>query len=207
MGHSRRSKWLAVLAITAACGSEAAMESGRDVVVDTIGDTIVVRTLAGSVWSGEATLEPELSIGQLEGPQEYLFGRIGSLAVSDSGTLYVLDSQVPEIRVFDRGGVYLRTLGRSGEGPGELSSPMAIAVLSDGRVLARDSRNQRVQVYTPEGEADAEWSVVTSGSATTQPLWVDREDRAYVITRAMNSEIAEMRSMVVVVTSDVACSP
>lgn len=178
------------------------METGPDVVVDTIGDTIVVRTLAGSVWGGEATLEPELSIGELDGPQEYLFGRIASLAIGDSGTIYVLDSQVPEIRVFDRGGVYLRTLGRSGEGPGELSSPMAIAVLSDGRVLARDSGNQRVQVYTPEGEADAEWSVLTSGSATTQPLWVDHEDRAYVVTRAMNSDMSEMRSMVIVVASD-----
>lgn len=47
-----------------------------ETVVETIGDTTVVRTLSGSVWGMEATLVPEITIGQVDGPEEYLFGII-----------------------------------------------------------------------------------------------------------------------------------
>jgi hypothetical protein len=36
-------------------------------VTDTIGDTIVVRTVSGSVWGGPAELAEELRIGVFEG--------------------------------------------------------------------------------------------------------------------------------------------
>ena len=101
----------------AACGPDAP-PAGPSIQVDTIGDTTVVRTLSGSVWETEARLVPEVSIGELDGPEEYLFGRIGSLAVDDDRNVYVLDEQAQHVRVFDSAGVYMRTLGRRGEGPG-----------------------------------------------------------------------------------------
>jgi predicted small secreted protein len=55
---------------------------------DTIGDTLVVRTLSGSVWRGPAQLVPTVSIGMLSGPDEYIFGQIVSLARGDDGTIY-----------------------------------------------------------------------------------------------------------------------
>ena len=100
-------------ALFAACGTDAgSSDATLDTVVETIGDTTVVRTLSGSVWGAEATLVPEVSIGELDGPEEYLFGRIWSIAVNDDGTVYVLDQQLQHVRVFDSLGVYLETLGR-----------------------------------------------------------------------------------------------
>ena len=64
-----------------------------DVVVETIGDTTVVRTLSGSVWGAEATLVPEVSIGELDGPDEYLFGLITSIAADDDLKVYAFDFQ------------------------------------------------------------------------------------------------------------------
>lgn len=163
----------------AACGGERAAPSGLHVVRDTIGDTIVVRTVSGSVWGTPATLVPEVSIGKTEGDPHYLFGRVTSLAVAPDGTIYVLDYQSADVRAFDPSGTWLRTLGRRGEGPGELSRPGAVAVLSDGRVLVRDPGNQRIQVYRPDGTTAGEWPFRT-GFFTSGPLWTDREDDAYV---------------------------
>ena len=132
----------------AACGSDTG-PAGPSVEVETIGDTTIVRTLTGSVWGAEATLVPEVSIGELDGPEEYLFGRIGSLAVDNDRNVYVFDRQAHHVRVFDDEGVYIGTLGRRGEGPGELGRAGAIAVLSDGRLLVRDPGNMRVQVFDP----------------------------------------------------------
>ena len=56
----------------AACGTDTASSAGGPgTVVETIGDTTVVRTMSGSVWGAEATLVPEVSIGELEGAEEY----------------------------------------------------------------------------------------------------------------------------------------
>ena len=69
-------------------------------------------------------------------------------------------------------------------------SPNAIAVLSDKRVLARDPRNRRVQVFGADGSADGEWTLLVSGFSTSRPLWVDDEDRAYVITRDQGQDVS-----------------
>lgn len=73
--------------------------------------------MSGSVWGTEATLVPEISVGELDGAEEYLFGSISSIAVNDNRDLYVLDEQAQHVRVFDSAGVYVETLGGRGEGP------------------------------------------------------------------------------------------
>ncbi|MXX72042.1 MAG: 6-bladed beta-propeller [Gemmatimonadetes bacterium] len=132
-----RTRTLAVLpaaALFTACGTDTYPAGpAPEIVTETIGDTMVVRTLSGSVWGTEATLVPEVAIGDLDGPEEYLFGSIRSIAVADDGTIHVLDVQAQHVRVFDSLGVYVETLGRRGEGPGEFSEAEAIAVLPDGR--------------------------------------------------------------------------
>jgi hypothetical protein len=43
---------------------------------DTVADSVVVRTLGGSVWGDTADLIADLTIGGLEGPAEYSFGQV-----------------------------------------------------------------------------------------------------------------------------------
>ncbi|NIM51399.1 MAG: hypothetical protein GTO22_19480, partial [Gemmatimonadales bacterium] len=57
---------------------------------DTVGDTVTVRTVAGSMWGDTASLEPEVSIGMVEGPEEYLIGDPRALAVGWDGVIYLL---------------------------------------------------------------------------------------------------------------------
>ena len=148
---------------------------------DTIGDTIVVRTVSGSIWRDTAQLVPEVSIGMFDGPEEYIFGRVVSLAMGPDGTIYVMDRQVPALRVYNADGTYRTTFGRRGEGPGEYQEPDGgLNVLSDGRVVLRDPANARIQVYSPEGEALDTWRI-RGGFNTSRRMMVDPEDRSHAL--------------------------
>ena len=90
-----------VCVVAAAAACEPPADSARvepEAVVETIGDTTVVRTVSGSVWGSEATLVPELSIGELDGAEEYLFGSISSITVDADGRVFVMDGQAGDIR-------------------------------------------------------------------------------------------------------------
>lgn len=151
--------------------------TGRPVVQrDTVGDTVVVRTVSGSVWGAARALVPEVSIGKASGDSTYLFGRIGALAVAPDGTIYVLDGQRMEIRAYGPDGEYRETIGRRGVGPGELESPDGMVVLADGRILVHDPGNGRIQVYAPDGSPLAEWQVVPPTDYFSDPLLYDEHD-------------------------------
>ncbi len=148
---------------------------------DTLGDTVVVRTLSGSVWEDTARLVPEVSIGTLDGPEEYIFGNVVSLARGADGTLYVMDQQVPALRVYNADGTYRTTFGREGGGPGEYKRPDGgMGVLSDGRLLLRDPANARIQVYSPAGEPLDTWRI-RGGFNTSRRMIVDPQDRAHAL--------------------------
>jgi hypothetical protein len=72
--------------------------------------------------------------------------------VDGAGRLHVLDTGNDRVQVFDVDGRYLRTLGRSGEGPGDLSRPMGMWVFGDGEVVIADSGNARLQRFGPGGD-------------------------------------------------------
>lgn len=159
-------------------GSEAgAWEAAHD----TIGDTIVVRTLSGSIWRDTAELVPEVSIGMFDGPEEYIFGQIYSLATAQDGTIYVMDRQVPALRVYNADGTYRTTFGRKGGGPGEYERPDGgLNVLTDGRVVLRDPGNARIQVFSPEGQSLDTWPIRGTFN-TSRRMVVDQHDRSHTL--------------------------
>ena len=180
-----RGTWAAVVAGASliACGAEAGgPAAGLQVVTETRGDTTVMRTLSGSVWGADATLVPELSIGEMEGPEELLFGRIASIAVDDEGRIHVLDGQALNVRVFDSAGEHIETLGGPGEGPGELSTGESVVLLADGRVAVNDQREFRIQVYRPGGGETEAWAYSAGGVVLRlRQLFADRRGHAFVL--------------------------
>ena len=136
-------------------------------VVDTVADTITVRTLAGSVWGDTTTLIEEVRIGTLEGADEYILGDPRSIAVGEEGRIYLLDRQVPVVRAYSSDGTYLFDAGREGGGPGEYERPDAMAVLPDGRVIVRDPGASRIAVFSPDGEFLENWNRQNSGGFNT----------------------------------------
>jgi hypothetical protein len=174
-----RSPWRATLAwVLSACVADAnAGRTEREVV----GDTTIVRTLAGSVWGDSVGLAEEVSIGTLNGPPEYEFGQVGDVAVDPNGGVYVFDGQVPALRYYDASGRYVRTLGGKGAGPGEYQDASLGIVIRhrDGRVVLRDPRNSRLNIYAPDG-SPLPPVPVTSGLFTQQATTLDTANHMYL---------------------------
>lgn len=164
------------------CGERTgdAAATGLVASVDTLGDTVVVRTERGNVWGPGARLEPLLRIGELDGPDEVVFGNISGMALGPGGELYVLDSLVPAVRVYDRDGRHLRSFGSRGGGPGELERPTALAVHPDGRVLVSDPANGRVNVYSAQGEPEDSWRM-SGGFFAGDQVQVTVDGAVYVL--------------------------
>ncbi|MDE2795045.1 MAG: 6-bladed beta-propeller [Gemmatimonadota bacterium] len=167
--------------ILAACEADAdPAANGPATVIETIGDTTVVRTVSGSVWGAEATLVPEVSIGELDGPDEYLFGFITSIAADDDLRVYAFDFQAQHVQVYDSLGTYVATLGRPGEGPGEFNRAEAIAMLPDNRLVVRNPGNQRIEVFGPEAGQTEQWRYGAGGLHSVTPLYTDMHGRTLV---------------------------
>jgi hypothetical protein len=67
------------------------------------------------------TLKEELIMGGGKAQVESTLSKARGIAVDDDGNIYVGDAQQACIKVFDKAGAYLRTIGRRGQGPGEMS--------------------------------------------------------------------------------------
>ena len=174
----------ALAAALAACsGSADAPANEWRAVYDTIGDTVLVRTESGSTWGRDAELVADLTIGQFEGPDEYVFGRVRSLAVASDGSIYAFDSHAKELRKYAPDGTYVATFGRQGGGPGEYEEPDGgLAILPDGRIVLRDPANARLSVYTPEGEYLDGWRI-QGGLHTSRRLYTDTAGNLYTMLR------------------------
>jgi hypothetical protein len=166
-----------LLAVTAACGgSSASLSTEREV----RGDTLIVRTLAGSIWGTPRTFEDDVRIGVLDGADEYVFGQIQSLAVDAAGGLYVYDGQVPVVRYYDSIGTWVRNVGRDGAGPGEYGNTVVgLAVRSDGHLVLHDYRNARLNLYEPDGTFVTQWRV-SSSLLGSNALTLDTSDHSYL---------------------------
>ncbi|MCY4572038.1 MAG: hypothetical protein OXF01_04485 [Gemmatimonadetes bacterium] len=191
---------VAALSLAAvACAPDTPSGAQPDVVTDTIGDTIVVRTISGSVWGADATLVPEVSIGEVDGPEEYLFGAVASIAVDDDHNVYVLDWQAQEIRQYDALGDYVGRLARRGEGPGELAFADRIAFLPDGRLVVSDQRNGRINLFGPGANERDAWPLRDYYPSGPNRLWTDSAGRTYTRHFALSSPAYDMLAGVIIV--------
>jgi len=81
---------------------------------------------------------------------EACLGRPIALAL-DSDQLYIVDAQDCAVKIFSKDGKFLRSVGRKGRGPGELSFPSGVSVIG-GRLYVADKFNARVQTFDRAGE-------------------------------------------------------
>ena len=93
--------------------------------------------------------------GGIDGEPWEQFGRIQDADFDRAGNLYLLDSDASTVVVVDREGSFVRTIGRSGDGPGEFDFPRWLAVMGDGRIVVGDvPRHRAFQIYNSDGSFD-----------------------------------------------------
>jgi len=107
------------------------------------------------LWGDEPKVGLEFvqKIGDLETEDEnfalYLPQDVG---IDDNGNIYVLDAGNFRIQKFDMTGNYLKTLGRRGEGPGELRAPESIQIGSNNHIYVCDSRKRSMLELDKDGK-------------------------------------------------------
>jgi hypothetical protein len=116
------------------------------------GDVTVVKNPKEPLYKTPVIeLKEDLSLGGPEAQGDYAFGQVRTFVVDEAGSIYVLDSQASHVKVFDASGKYVRTIGRQGQGPGELELPMTLSFNRTSGELAVHQASRRMSYFKTDG--------------------------------------------------------
>jgi hypothetical protein len=97
---------------------------------------------------------------------------IVDLAIDDAGSVYLAQWGQQKIQIFDHAGRFVRTIGRTGQGPGEFLQLASVGWAGD-TLWAIDSGNNRISYFRPNGEfvRSVNFTALTrSGEHSAAPL-------------------------------------
>ena len=97
----------------------------------------------------EFDLEEDLSIGNEE-DENYAFYNFARVTADSDGNIYVLDRENCRIQKFDENGIYLQSIGRKGQGPGEFERPWGICFDSQRNIYVREMRE--IDIFDANGK-------------------------------------------------------
>lgn len=122
-------------------------------------------------------------IGAVEGPEEFVFGRIVGVATDPAGHVYVLDAQTASLRAYASSGDFIKVVAREGDGPGEVRHPMGLNLGQDGHLYVRE--NKGVSVFAPRPVTLVRDSLVETFRGPAYPSFDSRrgevtDDGAYL---------------------------
>ncbi|HEY7139674.1 MAG TPA: peptidyl-alpha-hydroxyglycine alpha-amidating lyase family protein [Methylomirabilota bacterium] len=102
----------------------------------------------------------ELTLGHRGRPAlQAPFNHPADVAVSRAGDIYVADGYGNSlVHRFSADGRHLGSWGAPGAGRGQFTTPHGIWVDAEDRVLVADRENNRVQLFSPEGDYYGEWA-------------------------------------------------
>jgi len=121
----------------------------------------------------------EVAIGGLEGEENQLFHQPMDIIADEDGNIYVLDSGNYRIQKFDKDGNYILTIGRKGQGPGEILTSMDIELDSHGNILVFDIMNNRITRFDSQGNFIDSFNL----KFTAYHGVLDSEDNVYVYSQ------------------------
>ncbi len=146
---------VAVLLLTlAACHGVEGGDSGGKVRVDTLANgALHVTNPRDGIWKASErwhiVRDLEIGAGAHSGP--LLFSQIVAVGGAPNGDIVAADGSSSEVRMFDAHGKYVRTLGRSGSGPGEFKNVTGLTWDAAGRLWVADIGNARYALYDSAG--------------------------------------------------------
>jgi len=106
------------------------------------------------------------------------FNLPAGIALNDAGEVFIADGYAnSRVHKFSPEGKHIMSWGEPGTGPGQFNLPHGVWIDRRGRVLVADRENDRVQVFTQDGEYISTWPSKLIGPAL---LFVDDEDTVYI---------------------------
>lgn len=119
---------------------------------DSAGVQIVTSDPLGSDAACSLSEEPVFAVGEEGGDESFLFSEVIGLGRLSDGSVAAIDRRSNEIRIFADDGRHLRSMGGSGEGPGEFSNAWFLWVLPGDTLWVGDWRPWRYNVFTSAGD-------------------------------------------------------
>ena len=106
------------------------------------------------------------------------FNMPAGIAFNDEGQIFIADGYAnARVHKFTPQGDLIKSWGGPGDAAGEFRLPHGIWIDRHERVLVADRENDRVQVFTQEGEYISTWPTKLIGPAL---FYVDSDDTVYV---------------------------
>ena len=113
-------------------------------------ETFQEKPLAEIYKTGKIKLIPEIIITDASmGGKDFFVGPT-DIALDDKGALYICDMSDNNIKKFNAKGTFLKTIGKTGQGPGDFNTPIEIEIVGE-RLYVRELGNERFSVLNLEG--------------------------------------------------------
>lgn len=111
---------------------------------------------------------PDPPLAHIDG----LFRQPTDVAWDSKGNTYISDGYVnSRVAKYDANGVWVKSWGEPGRGPGQFRLPHAIAVDAQDRVYVGDRSNRRIQVFDTEGTFIRMFSIDVPVPPGTKPVY------------------------------------
>ncbi len=175
--------------LSASCSQQKSEWKGKIEMVDGV---TFVRNPEEGLWDlkeeANVAIFKERQIGELDGPEEFLFIYITDIAVNSKGDFYVADRMLNEVRKFNKDGEYLFTIGRFGQGPGEFQSVHIVSVNNRNDLIVFDNGSRRISVFSDSGELIETTKKLLENSWISPTKIFDIEN-SYVILGKLNNSL------------------
>jgi len=115
------------------------------------GDVTVVRNPREPQYKIPALeLKADFTLGGEAAEGAYVLNRPNAMALDATGNLYVADAGERNIKIFDKNGKFVKTIGRAGQGPGEFQFPLGVTIVPGrGEIAVVDL--QRIIIFNAAG--------------------------------------------------------
>lgn len=155
---------------------------------------VVVVALVLAPSSGRAEVRTELILPKLcwtygDRDEQVLIGRVWHASIAPSGETLVLDGQASSVHRFSSSGQHIKSIGRSGEGPGEFQVPSKVFHWPQGGIGVLQLAPPSIVRIAQDGEALETIRLFDSDAAMFQ---------AVVDVRARNDTLVVLWSQSVV---------
>ena len=122
------------------------------------------------------------------------FNSPADVATSSNGDIYIADGYGNSIvHRFSADGKHIGSWGERGSGPGQFTTPHGIWADRNDRIYVADRENNRVQIFSPEGDYYTEWGDLYH----PMDIFIDAKDRVFVTDQTPRFSVFDLNGKLI----------